>query len=170
MNEKDKMVKRSEKMKPGFRKMEIPVMKARDLRLDRFLRMTDNLDNQPYCPDCRSLANKAENLALHTVQTKEEYQTFEKIYLALFGEINEHLKTSHNYRIPNYFLAFYTLIYMLVGILGGLFVVYLGRVGNFGNWSYEIGGLLGFVIGLIIGQVKGRKKDKQIAAEHKSLY
>ncbi len=157
-------------MTSGFRKMKFPGMKARFLRLDRFLRMTDNLDRQPYCPDCQSLAEEAEQLSRQTIQTEKDFQQFEIRYMNLFGKINEHLKISHGYRIPNYFISLYTLLYTIVGILAGLFVVYLGRTGNFGKWSYEIGGLLGFVTGLAIGRISGHRKDKQMEHEHRNLY
>jgi len=157
-------------MIPGFRKMKFPGMKARHLRLDRFLRMTDNLDNQPYCPECRSLAEAAEQLSKQTMQTEKDFQQFEIQYLNLFRKINEHLKISHRYRLPNYFISLYSLLYTIVGILAGLFVVYLGRTGNFGKWSYEIGALLGFVTGLAIGRISGYRKDKQIENEHKNLF
>ena len=164
------MEKRSDKMKENFRKMKMPGMKARYLRLDRFLRMTDNLDQQPYCNECHSLANESEKLSGMTLQTDKEFQDFEIKYMDLFGKINEHLKTYHGYRIPNFFVSLYTLIYTMVGTLTGIFFVYLGRAGNFGKWSYEVGGLLGFVAGLIIGRISGHRKDKQMAIEHKTLY
>ncbi len=166
----DRMEKRSEKMEPALRNMKLPVMKGRFLRLDRFLRMTDNLDHQPYCPECRSLADNAEKLAGQSVQNEDEFRTFEIKYLDLFGKINDHLKTSHGYRIPNYFLSLYTLIYALVGTGAGLFVVYMGHSGDFGDWSYGTGGLLGFIAGVITGRITGHRKDRQMKTEHKNLY
>lgn len=150
--------------------MNIPGMKARYLRLDRFIRMVDSLGNQSLCPVCREMTVKAQTLAERKVRTKTEYQEFEKEYMTLFGEMVEHLKVHHGYRLPNYFLSLYTMIYMLVGALAGLFIIYLGRVGRFGHWNYEIGGLLGFVVGLIIGRISGHRKDKEMRLNKKNLY
>ena len=166
----ERMGNRSDKMTKGMHNMKIPGMKARYLRLDRFLRMTDNLENQPYCPVCRTLADQAEKLSQQTVQSEKDFPDFEQRYISLYGEITEHLKTSHGYRLPNYYLSLYTLIYMIVGTLAGLFIVYLGHAGNFGAWSFEAGGLLGLGTGLTIGRITGHKKDKKMQTDHKTLY
>ena len=168
--EKMRMEEQMEKMEEGLRRMKFPGMKAWYLRLDRFLQMTRNLLAQEGCDRCRVLAEEALELSGMTVEDKASAEMFEEKYVVLSRNISDHLKEVHGYRMPNHYLSLYTLVFMIAGTLGGLLVVFLGRAGHLGEWSWQMGGLLGFVAGLVTGRITGNRKDRQMSSDGKRIY
>ncbi len=157
-------------MEEGLRKMKLPGMKAWYLRLDRFLKMTENLLSEEGCRECAGLAEEAFALAEMSVENKEEAGRFEMKYVVLTQRISGHLKDVHGYRLPNHYLSLYTLVYMIAGLAAGLLVVFLGRSAGLGGWSWQLGGMTGFVIGLAAGRIMGNRKDKEMSSDGKTLY
>ena len=157
-------------MEEGLRKMKLPGMKAWYLRLDRFLKMTENLLREEECRECAGLAEEVFALAEMKVENKEEAGVFEMRYVALTQRISGHLKEAHGYRLPNHYLSLYTLVYMVAGLAAGLLVVFLARAAHAGDWSWQLGGMIGFVIGLAAGRIMGNRKDKEMSRDGKKLY
>ena len=164
------MEERIQSMRERFRKMELPGMKPWYLRLDRFLQMTESLLSEQGCRECQTLAQEAFELSGTEVHDKREAEKFEERYISLFRRISDHLKEVHGYRLPNHYISRYTLLFMIVGTVAGLLVVYLGRAVDAGSWSYQLGGMLGFVTGLVAGRIAGNRKDKQMSRDGKVLF
>ncbi|RKY66605.1 MAG: hypothetical protein DRP97_08025 [Candidatus Latescibacterota bacterium] len=157
-------------MEEGLRKMKLPGMKAWYLRLDRFLKMTENLLSEKGCRECTVLAEEAFTLSDMEVKDKQQAEVFEMKYVSLTQRITGHLKEVHGYRLPNHYLSLYTVIFMVAGTMAGLLVVYLGRSAGLGGWSWQLGGLVGFVAGLATGRILGNRKDREMSRDGKTLY
>jgi len=164
------MEERLKKMEEGLRKMKLPGMKAWYLRLDRFMNMTENLLAQEDCRVCRELAGEAYELSGMKVETRAEAERFEMQYVSLTQRISAHLKEVHGYRLPNHYLSLYTVIFMIAGTMAGLLAVFLGRSAGLGTWSWQLGGLAGFVAGLATGRFLGNRKDKEMSRDGKRMY
>ena len=86
-----------------------------------------------------------------------EFETFH-------DAIYQHLRKDHNLTPRSYFIALYSFIGMIAGlIIGGL----MGVAADFaldtekGQWLKN-GLLLGWFLGLVAGQITGKRKDNRI--------
>ena len=150
--------------------MELKGLKPWYLRLDRFVQMTRKLLSERGCRECRVLAEEAMQLSGMKVGDKQEAERFEERYISLFRRMSDHLKDAHGYRLPNHYISRYTLLFMLAGTLAGLLIVCMGRAVGAGSWSYQLGGMLGFVTGLAAGRIAGKRKDRQMSEDGKTIY
>ncbi len=149
-----------------YKKLEKTAIEQNDLlykndfkffQVDTFLKMAQKIDyfagECDFCKESKEVSEElAENLFDYLKGDLKSRKAFEKKINAM----HDHLRKKHRVYPPSYFISLYSLLGVILGLLGGALIAYL-TIPGFMQQSL----LFGFVIGLIAGRILGKIKDKK---------
>lgn len=136
----------------------------------RFIKMAAWIESyRNECAECKDLQKKIDEISKLLLRDESVSDSTKMEYSGLFRDLTTHLRKKHRLQLPGYFSSIYTLL----GILGGMVIWFLIKEFILTGQALLSPGtdmILLIFLGLAIGRLLGRKKDNQVKKHGKALY